>query len=92
MLHNHERVYRRFCAYDTQQGTVSLNLSSNRNSNVSNDLDILVTLRKGTRSGTMHHISKYALYHRLSNSFRTFTTTYLLWRFQNLYKMLVVPK
>ncbi|KAH9753027.1 protein kinase domain-containing protein [Citrus sinensis] len=37
-----------------------------------NDLDVPIALRKGTRSCTLHPISKYVSYHRLSPSFRAF--------------------
>ena len=61
--------------HKTQEGIVLPNPPSNTNYNVFDDLDILIALKKGTRSCTMHPISKYVWYHRSSNSFRAFTTS-----------------
>lgn len=61
--------------------TSNLEISSNIYSNpiseyvleTKNDLDVLITLQKVTRSCTLHPISKYVSYYILSPSFRAFT-------------------
>ena len=59
----------------TQEGAILPNLSSNTNSNVSNDLDVPIALRKGTRSCTMHlFLNTCCTMICLSISFRAFTT------------------
>lgn len=69
----------------------NLKLSGNIHSNhilefvleTTNNLDVLIALRKGIRSYTLHSISNYVSYHILSPSFRVFTT--------NL-SIIVIPK
>ena len=49
-------------------------LKTSNEKSLSNDLDVPIAIRKGTRSCTMHHIAKYVSYHRLSPKYRAFTT------------------
>ncbi|XP_052299567.1 retrovirus-related Pol polyprotein from transposon RE1 isoform X1 [Citrus sinensis] len=66
---------------DSDPNTGNLELAGNVHSNpisesvleTTNDLDVPIAQRKGTRSCTLHPISKYVSYHRLSPFFRAFT-------------------
>ncbi|KAH9657194.1 retrovirus-related pol polyprotein from transposon RE1 [Citrus sinensis] len=66
---------------DSDPNTGNLELVGNIHSNpisesvleTTNDLDVPIAQRKGTRSCTLHPISKYVSYHRLSPFFRAFT-------------------
>ncbi|KAI3450101.1 hypothetical protein Pfo_006766, partial [Paulownia fortunei] len=55
----------------------SINNSGNSNSSSSHDhdnLELPIALRKGTRTCTLHPISNFVTYKKLSPSFRAFTT------------------
>ena len=50
------------------------------------DLEIPIAHRKGIRSCTMHPISNYVSYQKLSPSFKAFAICYLMIQFQETYR------